>query len=81
MEEIERQTLTTGMEYRSNRDSRKTDAERFAFLDHPAFEGVELERTDEGYRLAVTLKRQEPSGVLRAISVSQRMVFSLVLAG
>ena len=81
MEEIERQTLTTGMEYRSNRDSRKTDTERFAFLDHPAFEGVELERTDEGYRLAVTLKRQEPSDVLHAISVSQRMVFALVLAG
>lgn len=81
MEQTERQTLTTGMEYRSNRDSRKTDAERFAFLDHPAFDGVELERTNDGYRLAVTLKRQEPSGVLRAISISDRLVFALILAG
>lgn len=80
MREIGRQTLTAGVEYRSTDDSRKRDGERFAFLDLPAFRGMELEKTEEGYRITATLVRRDPSGVLRANSALERCVFLLRIA-
>ena len=77
MWEIGRHTVTTGMAYRSTDDSRKLDGDRFAFLEHPAFREMALERTEEGYCITATLGRYDPSGVLRAISVSERFVFLL----
>lgn len=80
MKEIGRNTLTAGMDYRSTVDSRKRDGARFAFLDLPAFRGMELERTGEGYRVTATLALYDPNGTLRANSARERCVFLLWVA-
>lgn len=67
MRELGRQTLITGMEYRSNRDSERSDPARFAFLDHPAFRRIQSERTENGYRLSFALTRSAGQS-LRAMS-------------
>ena len=74
MKEIGRETLLTGMDYRSNRDSAKRDPERWNFLQHQAFGAVELEKTAEGYRFSVVL-RSKTAGerTLRAVSVHHRV--------
>lgn len=76
MREESREMLLTGVDYRSNADSGKHDAERFAFLGHPAFADVKPEKTKEGYRFSILL-RSGQTDVLRSVSMATRVHFAL----
>ena len=78
LRDIGREMILSGVDFLPSQDSKRQVPERFSFLNHPAFEDVEIETTPQGLRFSVLLSRSFKPGELRSISESVRISFLLI---
>ena len=78
LREIGREMILSGVDVLPSRDAKRQVPERFSFLNHPAFDDVDVETTPQGLRFSVVLSRYSKPGELRSISESLRFSFLLI---